>query len=425
MANGSGRRASALRLSSGVSADRKARGRSPLATRKGKIRIVSIATRVLAPKLLARYMERHRLLDETSGTSPDGFLITLVKRAMDFVPSEAGALLLDDPVLKQDDRSKNELAIVVTAGDFREPITGRKVRPVDGIAGFVYARGERTCVNQIGGAHALSAEIDAILGKPVRSALAVPVVIENHVCGSLVLMNRHDEPSFGTRDERLMELFGDTLSLALQNLLDERRAREVARRDSLTALYNDRYFHRKLQQEIDRLANGKDPNADLSLLFLDCDHLKSVNDEHGHLAGSQILREVAFVLQRVLADTVSLASRYGGDEFTVVLLDTDLPAALKVAEKIRAAIEDWTFLPMSIGPGEPALSLKGVITMSLGVSSYKTHCSRNATPADQKNQLLKRADSALYAAKTAGKNCVIAAPLSSANDSGVAVILKS
>jgi diguanylate cyclase (GGDEF)-like protein len=370
-------------------------------------------------------MERHRLLDETSGTAPDGFLITLVKRALDFVPAEAGALLLDDPVCKQDDRSKNELAIIVTAGNFREPITGRKVRPVDGVAGFVYARGERTCVNQIGGAHALSAEIDAFLDGPVRSALAVPVVIENHVCGSLVLMNRHDAPAFGARDERLMELFGDTLSLALQNLLDERRAREVARRDSLTALYNDRYFHRKLQQEIDRLHAGKDPDSDLSLLFLDCDHLKSVNDEHGHLAGSQILREVGFVLQRVLADTVSLASRYGGDEFTIVLLNTGMDAALVVAEKIRRAIEDWTFLPMSIGPGEPALNLKGIITMSLGVASYRTHCSPRRSAADQKNQLLKRADSALYAAKLQGKNCVVAAPISTVGDSAVAVILKS
>ena len=119
-----------------------------------------------------------------------------------------------------------------------------------------------------------------------------------------------------------MALFGDTLSLALQNLLDERRAREVARRDSLTALYNDRYFHKKLQQEIDRLAGGAD--GDLTLLFLDCDHLKAVNDEHGHLAGSQILREVAFVLQRQLAATTSLPCRYGGDEFTVILLDCNL-----------------------------------------------------------------------------------------------------
>src|SRR6185369_3381912 len=99
----------------------------------------------------------------------DRFLLTLVKRAMDFVPSEAGALLLDDPVAKEEDRSRNELTIVVTAGSIKEGIIGRKVRPVDGIAGFVYARGERTCVNRVGGAHALSAEIDAALRFPVES----------------------------------------------------------------------------------------------------------------------------------------------------------------------------------------------------------------------------------------------------------------
>src|SRR5450756_2038573 len=348
-------------------------------------------------------MERHRLLDETSGTPTDRFLITLVNRAMEFVPSQAGALLLDDPVSKEDDRSRNELAIIVTAGDVKESAVGRKVRPTDGIAGFVYARGERTCVNEIGGAHAFSREIDALLGMPVTNVLAVPVVIENHVCGSLILVNRMGEPAFTPRDERLMELFGDTLSLALQNLLDERRAREVARRDPL----------------------GESKEGELALLFLDCDHLKGVNDAHGHLAGSQVLREVSFILQRTLADTVSLACRYGGDEFTVILLDADLKAALAIAEKIRKAINAWVFLPMSIGPGEPALNLKNVVTMSVGVATYRAHVDTSRPVAEQKNEILKKADSALYAAKLKGKNCVVAAESSSSQETSCGVILKT
>ncbi len=383
---------------------------------------MTVPSRVLPPAKLARFMERHRLLDETSGTAPERFLVTLVKKALDFVPAEAAVLLLDDPVAKEDDRSRNELTVVATAGDFREPAVGTRVRPVDGIAGFTYARGERTAVNEIKGARALSLEADEVFATPVRSALGVPVVIEAHVCGSLVLVNGRDE-GFDERDERLMALFGDTLSLALQNLLDERRAREVARRDSLTALYNDRYFHKKLQQEIDRLAQGTE--GDLTLLFLDCDHLKAVNDEHGHLAGSQILREVAFVLQRQLAATTSLPCRYGGDEFTVILLDCDLEQGSEVAERIRRAIQEWTFLPMSIGPGEPALNLKGVITMSIGVASYRRHCTAGRPPAEQKNELLKKADAALYHAKDAGKNCVVRFRSQSGPPSFSAVVLKS
>jgi diguanylate cyclase (GGDEF)-like protein len=380
-------------------------------------------TRVISPKLLTRYMERHRLLDETSGTPPERFLVTLVNRAMEFVPSETCLLLLDDPVSKEDDRSRNELTIIVMAGEARDAVAGRKVRPVDGIAGFVYARGERTCVNDVGGAYALSRETDALLGRPVLNVLAVPVVIESHVCGSLVLLNRQGEPAFTPRDERLMELFGDTLSLALQNLLDERRAREVARRDSLTSLYNDRYFHRKLQREIDRLAETK--NGNLALLFLDCDHLKRVNDEHGHLAGSQVLREVSFILQRTLADTVSLACRYGGDEFTVILLDASREKAVEIAEKVRKAIEDWVFLPMSIGPGEPALNLKNQITMSIGVSTWGENVNHALTAAEQKNELLKLADSALYQAKTRGKNCVVAADGGEPGEDSLSVVLKT
>ena len=368
-------------------------------------------------------MERHRLLDETSGTPTDRFLITLVNRAMEFVPTQAGALLLDDPVSKEDDRSRNELAIIVAAGEVKENPVGRKMRPVDGIAGFVYARGERTCVNEVGSAHAFSREIDALLDVPIRNVLAVPVVIENHVCGSLILLNRQGELSFTPRDERLMELFGDTLSLALQNLLDERRAREVARRDSLTSLYNDRYFHRKLEREIERLAESK--NGELTLLFLDCDNLKRVNDLHGHLAGSQVLREVSFILQRTLAETVSLACRYGGDEFTVVLVDADLPAAVAIAERIRLAIDAWTFLPISIGPGEPALNLRHAVTMSVGVASYRAHVDTSRSVAEQKDEILRKADNALYAAKSQGKNCVVAAEASHARGGGYTVILKS
>ncbi len=379
--------------------------------------------RVISPKLLSRYMERHRLLDETSGVPPERFLIALVNRALEFVPTRVGVLLLDDPVSKEDDRSRNELTVIVTAGDLAEAVVGQKVRPVDGIAGFVYARGEKTAINFIGGAAALSRELDQLLGFEVRNVLAVPVVIESNICGSLALVNRLEEEAFSRKDERLMELFGDTLSLALQNLLDERRAREVARRDSLTSLFNDRYFHRKLQREIERLSGTKE--GDLALLFIDCDHLKRVNDEHGHLAGSQVLREVSFIMQRVLAETVSLACRYGGDEFTVILLDQNLEQATAVAENLRRAVAEWTFLPMAIGPGEPALNLKNVISMSAGVASYRAHCPPKQTPPEQKNELLKAADSALYAAKTKGKNCVVAAPPGPGAAGAVPVILKS
>ncbi len=384
---------------------------------------MALTTRVLPPPKLARFMERHRLLDETSGIAPERFLVTLVKKALDFVPAEAAVLLLDDPVAKEEDRSRNELTVIASAGDIRDPAVGTRVRPVDGIAGFTYARGEQTAVNEIKGARALSREADEVFGSPVRNALGVPVVIESHVCGSLVLVNRIEPAGFDALDERLMALFGETLSLALQNLLDERRAREVARRDSLTALYNDRYFHKKLRQEIDRLSQT--PDGDLTLLFLDCDHLKAVNDEHGHLAGSQILREVAFILQRQLAQTTSLPCRYGGDEFTVILVDCELARGMEIGERIRAAIADWTFLPMAIGPGEPALNLKGVITMSIGVASFRRHCTPGRPPSEQKNEILKKADAALYAAKEAGKDCVVAAGRQSGPPSISNVVLKS
>jgi diguanylate cyclase (GGDEF)-like protein len=230
-------------------------------------------------------------------------------------------------------------------------------------------------------------------------------------------VNRTGTQAFHEKDRRLLEIFADYASISIQNLLDARRAHEVAKRDGLTGLYNERYLHLRLTQELSRISRD---GGDLSLIFLDLDYLKSVNDRHGHLAGSQVLREVGYVLKRTVTDERATLTRYGGDEFVLILPGHNLPEGLEVAEAVRHAIKTTTFVPRPYGFNNPALNLQGMITASLGVASIRANATPGASVEQQKNELLHAADTALYRAKEHGKDRCIAAGVKIVTDSAAA-----
>ena len=145
------------------------------------------------------------------------------------------------------------------------------------------------------------------------------------------------------------------------------------------------------------------------MIFLDLDNLKSVNDRHGHLAGSQVLREVGYLLRRTVTDERATLTRYGGDEFVLILPGHDMQEGMEVAQSIRNAIRASTFLSRPYGFNDPALNLHGVLTASLGVSSIRSHATPGASVEQQKNEILRSADAALYRAKQLGKDRCIGA----------------
>jgi two-component system cell cycle response regulator len=178
--------------------------------------------------------------------------------------------------------------------------------------------------------------------------------------------------------------YSDKLRQSLQLSL------EMAITDQLTGLFNRRYMSRHLATLID---NAKTTGKPVSFLILDIDYFKQVNDTHGHDIGDEVLREFA---SRVSANVrgIDLACRYGGEEFVVVMPDTDLNFAYMVAERLRQAVADAPFR-ISSAPGQLA------VTISIGVTS-----SEGAS--DSAEGLLKRADQALYRAKRDGRNRVVA-----------------
>lgn len=218
----------------------------------------------------------------------------------------------------------------------------------------------------------------------VRSWLGVPVVAHGACEGVLVVASRRPG-AFTAADERLL----GSLALQAGAALANAHLYEMAMVDGLTGLFVRRYFDARLEQELERARRAGAPFA---VAMLDVDDFKRLNDEHGHLVGDRVLRTIATVVREQLRG-VDTAARYGGEEVALILPGIELPAALVHAERVRGAIAEQR---VTLDDGGPALS----ITASVGIAAYPD------SGADSGEELVRRADRALYRAKRAGKNRV-------------------
>ena len=372
----------------------------------------------LDPHALEQFLERRRasLPNFEPEMSLADNLVEVLRKANEFVPSQAGSILLDNPRLKQVDRSRNRLTFLAAFGDKAQLLVGQTLPADQGIAGHVYLSGKAYSSRDVASDRFFDASIDAETQYRTQSLVAIPIRIGTDVCGVLELINRRGADSFTEQERDLLEIFADYISISIQNVLDGRLAQEAAKRDNLTGLFNDRYLHSALEQTLVRCRTEE---LDLALLFLDLDYFKLVNDRHGHLAGSQVLRETGQLLRRSVGLARALVARYGGDEFVVVIPDVPAVEAMAIAERLRADIEQAVFCnaPGEIQP-EP-LFLSG-IGCSIGVATLSRHVPREQSLAIAKSQLLRLADSAMYRAKESGRNRVMLADTEADLNSGLA-----
>jgi diguanylate cyclase (GGDEF)-like protein len=327
-------------------------------------------------------------------------LVEVLRRANGFVPSAAGSILLDDPSNKQEDRRRNSLTFIAAFGDKSSCLVGQLIPADQGIAGRVYLTGQAYSTPYAPGDRFFFRGMDEQTRYQTESLVAIPIRIGTEVCGVLELINRCDAPGYSQEDRNLLEIFAGYISISIQNVLDGRQAQEIAKRDNLTGLYNDRYLHIALTETIERC---RAEAVDLALLFLDLDYFKHVNDTHGHLAQHLAPREVGHLLRRRVKRLAGIPARYGGDEFVLLLPASDLDSAIDMAEEIRGAIVSSTFCA---GPGDiqpDPLSLKG-ITCSIGVATLQQHLEPDLTLDAAKSTLLRLADAAMYVAKETGRN---------------------
>jgi diguanylate cyclase (GGDEF)-like protein len=332
-------------------------------------------------------------------------LTQILERARALVPARSGSILLDDPLRKVGDRTQNDLWFVTAFGPAGDQLPGTRLPAGQGIAGKVYASGRPHLAADAAADPSFSPEVDRATGHRTHSVVAAPIAIGSTVCGVIELVDRLQGDRFDERDLALLEIFAGYTSSTLQNALDAKRAAELARRDDLTGLSNDRWLHHRL---VEMIAEANAAGQPLALIFFDLDRFKSVNDTHGHLAGSQVLREIGFLMRRLDAHPDALQARYGGDEFVVCLPATALRQGELAAHEIRAAIEQTVFIDQDYGDAMPALHLAGSVTASLGVAEYDP-AATSAPPHAAARALLQRADTAMYAAKAAGRNRVVVA----------------
>jgi len=357
-----------------------------------------------APQL-ERFLERQKAgLSLRHEVDLDLVLRQILQKAYEFVPSESGSILLDDPFRKLATRKDNELVFIATFGDSSADLVGRRLPAQHGIVGRVYQTGTPYLSADVEKDPNFYGNIDQQIGHKTHSVVAVPIYIGKTVCGVLELINRLEGKSFTKRDMTLLEIFAGYTSFTLQNALDAKRAHELAKKDDLTGLYNDRWFHVRLTET---LTQARKSGKEAVLLFMDLDRFKFVNDCHGHLAGSQVLREVGFLLKRHIQRGDATVARYGGDEFVMILPETTLEEGLRVCEEIRQTIEATVFLEREWGFSMPPLHLRGILSASIGVARYLPNRDSTTSFEVEKSELLRRADIAMYHAKSLGKNQVV------------------
>jgi diguanylate cyclase (GGDEF)-like protein len=320
--------------------------------------------------------------------------------ANQYVPSECGSICLGGFP-----DCENELVFVASFGESSTLIPGTRLNIDQGITGRVYRQGKPQLRNDVSRDRHFFAGVDARTQFVTRSILSVPIKVEEDVVGVLSLLNRRGKRGFRRHDLRLMEIFCGYLTTSIRNLIDATFHRELSQRDYLSGLRNDRYFYRQLLSELEGCERY---GGDLSLIFLDLDHFKSVVDEHGHLVGGQVLAEVGHLLARVVDHPGATLARYGGDEYTVILPGADSTRALEVAESIRLRVLQEVFLAQPGADGRPALNIQGHFSASIGVASYR-ECVFPASIADlehRRQHFIRIADEAMYRAKRQGKNQV-------------------
>jgi two-component system cell cycle response regulator len=229
----------------------------------------------------------------------------------------------------------------------------------------------------------------------VRSVIAIPFTFESTRTGVFLLRRSQDYEPLSPNDVD----FASTVIRSAVNAIeqahtiektraDNARLEALAHTDPLTHLLNRRALTIRLVAELERVRRYNSP---LTMLMIDLDHFKMVNDTYGHLVGDEVLRGIAVILQRSLR-SVDMVARYGGEEFVIVLPETGEHGAVVFAERIRQRVEQHVF---EVGPGRNIR-----VTVSIGLSSFP------APHVESAEDLFARADAALYRAKEKGRNRV-------------------
>jgi diguanylate cyclase (GGDEF)-like protein len=220
------------------------------------------------------------------------------------------------------------------------------------------------------------------------SRMCIPLLSFGQPLGAL-LVDSNRLGAFNQYDTQPLESAADICATAIQNARYVERVKQLAYLDGLTGIFNRRYFELRFTEEIERARRF---GAGMAVIMVDIDQFKRLNDEFGHLLGDEVLRQVSSIFHQQLRK-IDVVCRFGGEEFAILLSQTNSQHAQGVAEKLRRLVETWQF------PGVPR-----PVTISAGIATFPEQ-------GMTRDELVKAADAGLYAAKQAGRNRVLMAPL--------------
>jgi diguanylate cyclase (GGDEF)-like protein len=333
--------------------------------------------RVFQRALRSRVERRDALLDIVRAVNttlePAKIAELVVERAASWVPAPCWAVVASD--------LSGQSSVLASRG-----LTPDMGPAVYSVASWVMQRGEDFVTADLKGDSRVK---DAIVGSVVAFSLSC----RGRRVGALIGLDRvasTREPRLAPANLRAVHVLLEPAAVALDNALLLKRAEELSVTDDLTQLYNSRYLDSVLHRETKRASRSGRP---LSLLFIDLDGFKSVNDTYGHLYGSRALVEAAAVIRSSARET-DVVARFGGDEFALVLPDTGGEGAFQVGERIRDRVAAHVFL---VGAG---LAVR--LTCSVGVATLPD-------AANSSEGLIQAADKAMYQVKDRGKNGILAA----------------
>src|SRR6201981_4278132 len=330
----------------------------------------------------------------TSSLQLDQVLRTIMEKIDEFLrPDNWSLLLLDE--------AKQELYFELAVGKASQALKDVRIKMGQGIAGWVAQHGETVVVPDTTKDTRFFAKVDEKTKTETRSIVAVPVRFRDTCLGVIELINCIGPEGFDPRDLKLLEALSDFAAIALENARHVKRIHELTITDDCTSLYNARHSGFILETCIYR---SQRYNYEFSIVFIDLDHFKQVNDTHGHLIGSRLLAEIGNALKSHCR-LIDFAFRYGGDEFVILLPQTSKENALNVARRLHKLIRETTWLEAE------GLSIR--LTPSLGVASYPTD-SRT------KEGLFHLADEAMYLVKNTNRDCVAAANIGILQDTTAA-----
>src|SRR5436190_6110519 len=286
----------------------------------------------------------------TSSLDLDSILQTIMEKMAEyFRPDTWSMLMVDD--------NQEELYFAIAVGTASEALKNVRLRVGEGIAGHVAKYGEKLIVPDVSADQRFAKRIDEMTQWETESIICVPLRSKLRVLGVIQLVNV-DMEHFGDQESFFLQSLCDYAAIAIENARAVEKIQELTITDDVTGLYNARHLYKTLEQEVYRSAHF---GYEFTVLFIDLDHFKQVNDTYGHLVGSKLLSEIGYLIKAQLR-LIDYAFRYGGDEFVIMLPQTSKDSALTVAKRLRDNLRTTPFC------SEEGLNL--TVKASIGLATY-------------------------------------------------------